>query len=705
MPARPRRFIEQLLGDESFKRWIPPNALTQRWDAPFYHPAFDEIAELAADRPGQLTPLRNICSAIVTHYATKGVPSATASGVFPYVTTASFHSGQFVDLKASGQSVFESEANPPLLNQESVLISLVSGVPHYAAFYSPAIHGGPIALSGSIIALAPGPDVDAAYLAHELTQRYVTLQLFRLPAGSTIPLLNIHDVLDVFVAVPSRAQQEKLAQSVRARASLLEAPPTETAPELAGPAGATFAQVIENVENELLKLPTTAQLPPLFLEWQPDEPHMLFSNVWALPRAEQKLVAKKVSPPSAFLDWAKGTTEPFCIFNSIQGTVVLDYSFCRELKLVPNGDPRKVSALFSSLEAWKEAKPVGVRFQDFLAANRPVQRAFSASEEALQVFAKCCPPLLALRINRLGRPYGVLLVAGPPQWPDEKGAHEALRSQGVIWASYLRQQLQLLPQLQKLAAEQTVTNLVHRLNHPLNNIDVAVDQLIKWAGSSGVGEQLLPDEATARELAVDRNQPLASYSATAWIRRIRDAHGELLNLSRKIRLMARAETHSNPTWVPVAPLGKSLWDCVQSQLHGKPCELVNKVQVDAEGVVYADPDLLCEALRNVVDNAYREMVHVPPRIEVSFRTQAPQQGSALIEVVDNGLPADKDLIDGAFDWGTTGHFSSGKGSGYGLPIVRQIFSAVLGVCDLEKNATGPGCRFLGTLQHQINKPA
>jgi len=102
--------------------------------------------------------------------------------------------------------------------------------------------------------------------------------------------------------------------------------------------------------------------------------------------------------------------------------------------------------------------------------------------------------------------------------------------------------------------------------------------------------------------------------------------------------------------------------------------------------------LLVEALVNVVDNACREMRHRPPRLEIRL---VPAEVTSTIEIIDNGVNEEQSLISDPFEWGTTGHFTTGKGSGYGLPMVRQTFMSLNCWCDLEKTPTGPGCRFLG----------
>src|SRR6266567_700861 len=683
--ARKATKLEQLVGTQGFQRWIHAARITQRLDALYYHPGFDEIADLANDRPGETRALREICQEVL--YATRhdagALPAPAPETPPPYITAASFYSGQFVEVKSAPRYSNDNRHPALSVNQEAILVCLTSDASQLAAFYSPAIHGGPIAIGSTIRALVPHPTVDAAFLAYELNQPYVVLQVLRLPSGSTIPLINLQDFLDIQVSVPPKAQQEKISSSLRVRASLLEAPTTDAAPELGGPAGATFIQVIDNIESQIAQFSAGGDGGARFLEWQGDE-RQPSALVRALPRSQQPLLSKKFMPTEEFLDWLIEGNEPFCIFNAIHNPRPLDFLLCRQLKLLPPLEERKLAAIFSLLAAWKTAPGPALKFQELVKTNRPIQRAFSDENEALDAIREFCRPVLALRLNRMGRRYGVFIVVGPRQWPDTIGSYETLRTQGVIWASYLRQQLQLLPELQKHGAEQTVTNLVHRLNHPLQKIDTAVELLKNWADGSGVGHQLVDE------------QPVNHY-----LQRLRDAQNELVNLSGKIRAMARAESCGNPEYLPLKELIADLTKCVKNYLHGKNCRIAYTVDQSAEGLVYADVELLCEAMLNVLENSLREMEGGDPRLEIRIQAQVPRIGFVTIEVHDNGLPQDTDLIADPFGWGTTMHFKSGRGSGYGLPFVKQVFLSVLGDCGLEKNGHGPGCRFWGTLQYKM----
>ncbi len=110
--------------------------------------------------------------------------------------------------------------------------------------------------------------------------------------------------------------------------------------------------------------------------------------------------------------------------------------------------------------------------------------------------------------------------------------------------------------------------------------------------------------------------------------------------------------------------------------------------------VYADMDLLITALINVTENALREMQHRPPVLEIRVSRE---NEKCTIEIIDNGLNEDEELNSDPFGWGTSNHLTTGKGSGYGLPMVRKTFNFLNCQCDLEKLVGRPGCRFWGTL--------
>src|SRR5690242_1496479 len=97
--ARKATKLEQLVGTQCFQRWIHSNRITQRLDALYYHPGFDEIADLANDRPGETRALREICQEVsyATRHDTGALSAPTPETLPPYITAASFYSGQFVD--------------------------------------------------------------------------------------------------------------------------------------------------------------------------------------------------------------------------------------------------------------------------------------------------------------------------------------------------------------------------------------------------------------------------------------------------------------------------------------------------------------------------------------------------------------------------------------------------------------------------------
>ena len=103
--------------------------------------------------------------------------------------------------------------------------------------------------------------------------------------------------------------------------------------------------------------------------------------------------------------------------------------------------------------------------------------------------------------------------------------------------------------------------------------------------------------------------------------------------------------------------------------------------------VFADP-MFGKVLYNLCDNSLRHGVHVR---HIRIRTKPVNAGGMLIYEDDGvGIPQDKkELI---FERGFTTSSGSGKSSGLGLFLVRDIL-AITGISIQETGVPGAGSRF------------
>ncbi len=181
-----------------------------------------------------------------------------------------------------------------------------------------------------------------------------------------------------------------------------------------------------------------------------------------------------------------------------------------------------------------------------------IARTFAETDDAVDAFTAEIRPLLLLPIVRYGQPYGAILLAGPTGLHDPGGVYELMRTTGVALAAQLKSQLALLPEIESVTANRTVTELMHRIKNPLGDIDTAITVLELWATQQQVIDQLVPDEQQAAIDAEECGQSLSEFTVRGYLSLIRSAKEELSNLSRKLRHLARAETGGDPDWHSLA---------------------------------------------------------------------------------------------------------------------------------------------------------
>jgi signal transduction histidine kinase len=120
------------------------------------------------------------------------------------------------------------------------------------------------------------------------------------------------------------------------------------------------------------------------------------------------------------------------------------------------------------------------------------------------------------------------------------------------------------------------------------------------------------------------------------------------------------------------------------------------VHVSAEECrVRGDRDLIYVAIELVLDNAVRELrerLIISPRIDVATITG---DDGLELRIRDNALPVDASLRHDVFEEGVSTYFRSGKGSGYGLAIVRRTFERHGSRVSISENYADSGSRLPG----------
>ena len=217
----------------------------------------------------------------------------------------------------------------------------------------------------------------------------------------------------------------------------------------------------------------------------------------------------------------------------------------------------------------------------------------------------------------------------------------------------------LFDQVSRSMSAQTdfISNAAHQLRNPI----AAVLSLAEAVTSAPTPEQ-------ARERSAD----------------LLEAAHEAADLSRQLLTLERAKTLSPAAFRKRVDLGGLLGSWMPELQAMAPGAVTVDLTVGADlGSVIADPDMLREALRNLVDNAVRHGGTALSRVAI----MAVRDGAEIVlTVADDGrgiATADLETATRRFV-----QLSSTGGSGLGLPIASAIFDAHGGTMRLLQGHNG-----------------
>jgi two-component system, OmpR family, phosphate regulon sensor histidine kinase PhoR len=197
-----------------------------------------------------------------------------------------------------------------------------------------------------------------------------------------------------------------------------------------------------------------------------------------------------------------------------------------------------------------------------------------------------------------------------------------------------------------------VANAAHRLHNPLMAIAAAVEVL----------------QAGAKEDPAERDR---------FLQHIEQETARLTRLTRALLTLARVEAQGSPPLGRVVELRPLLERLASAIRPGADVEV--SVDCPDDIVVVAPPDLLEEALANVLDNSAR----YTDRGSISIDCERVGSDRARIVVADTGIgiaPEDRERI---FDRFFRGAPEQPDASGLGLAITREIVYAVGGEISVE----------------------
>lgn len=165
----------------------------------------------------------------------------------------------------------------------------------------------------------------------------------------------------------------------------------------------------------------------------------------------------------------------------------------------------------------------------------------------------------------------------------------------------------------------------------------------------------------------------------------------LTNDLRRISRIARWKYDFAPQSLELAAIVEQAAGRVRPELESRRHEL--KITLPAAPLrLWADPELLPQALENLLDNAVR---YTPPGGRLTIHAVS-ENGDAVLCIADNGPGIAPEILPHVFEMFVRGKehadFRSGN-LGIGLSFVRRVVEQHAGTIQVSSNATRPGAEF------------
>lgn len=244
-------------------------------------------------------------------------------------------------------------------------------------------------------------------------------------------------------------------------------------------------------------------------------------------------------------------------------------------------------------------------------------------------------------------------------------SHERLQSEVLRLRQELASTNAQLQRSKRLSAlGEMAAGIAHEIRNPLAAIQLYVAMIIEDLGESA------PRTAVATENA---------RKVAAAVRGLNGIVTDVLTFAR--------ETAPEPRPTPVADLLRRAVEAHRPAIDAARVRVETAVD-DESLTLHADPDLLHQALVNLIRNAVEAMAgrDEPRVLTLSARCDADDPGGAVLAVHDTGPGIDQTDIDRIFNPFFT---TRNTGTGLGLAIVHRIVDAHGGSITV-RNDPGPG---------------
>ncbi len=586
------------------------------------------------------------------------------------------------------------------LPDEAILVSRLWFHQPSVRYWNASLFRGIGSVSDNYFVLVGTDKGSIAWLKHEFDLPYVQLQLRRRAFGQVAMSLSLEDLLDIQVQVPDLQVQSKSSREVieetRVAATSLRTGRLRQHIELDDE---TLEAKLGSLERILVEHDLFAAANIFYVEPATSNHN---SDLFTVRSCDDDLVVSPRFVPQdnpmaneLWRDWFWNDTpsDRHKVFNSLVGdaplpTYLLMYTVRtappslgthHTKSLLPNF-ATFCDSVVTSLEA-----DLGVDDQVWAATWQDLQASFDtthsevrnrdsvsidheAESELFRWSRAIYRPVLAVRVLRENKVVGAYLLVGNDQIENPEIEFARLDDVGVDLSEALTQSSTRLEEVLRRESTRRLSELMHRLSGPILNATDALHNICEYLQkNSDIAKTLVPNEQQAIMLAeMNRDPTPDAYRLDSQVEAIENAIEQIRNVAHRVKTLARVEEQLRLRDFRLADLLTEI-----AQANRVLCGLITVS--GCEGWVHADRDLIHVAIELVLDNAIRELRErntAQPHIDVVLKAS---EEHVDIEITDNALPVDKSLRHDVMDEGVSTYFRAGKGSGYGLAIVRRTF--------------------------------
>jgi signal transduction histidine kinase len=716
-----------------FTTWIDPQRLDVSWLPYYFDPIYQTFDKKVEAHPELFSNLADLVKISSPQLLNKDQQLSYRYRVVRKYGELSFHKNENISFNAP----------VTILPRESVILSKIMPQKVNSIYWNEEYYpGGGIADFNYIVLESRGVN-PIAWLHNELQKEYCQLQIKRSTVGSTMPQISFHDLLKIKIRLLKKdeiiKQNRVVKNNAQRQSAIGQAYSLVTEGQKAVKpfflTGATFQERLSQFEENLQKQPTIDTGRIFFVEASTKNPKEDLFIVRYI--SEEKNILENFFAPQHDPDldskwrewyWDKKANKHFFIFNSMTAPDALPaYLLIRMILKNYNEDEAKLlkGSLLPSFKwfqsiveyfqdhneiVWDDAGKdvvekwvslhINAGYSDYiyynLDANEDLSRLYNETEFPnflIKWFRVIFSPVLALKVFRDSEIVGAYLLFSSDRFNNPYENRAWLEGIGQSLCQILELPSEMIDDAAKRESLRRMSDIMHRLNGPTGRIVSALEDINKYLDLNiEIANSLVPDEATVQKRLSMKRKEKSDYTLRARMNNIDSAINEIRDLSYKIKRLNMIKANPSRENLNIVDLVKEQNQKVEQLNH----DLTIKTSIDESSIVVnVNRDVIADAISEVLHNSGRELKTMEVSDPLIIIYVISDKVKAYIKITDNALPVNKQLIKRPFEEGASTYARIGKGSGFGLAIVKEAFSSHGGSCILFENKNENGDRTPG----------